>query len=143
MTQAGLEGVLAKASLLRHVSMRPMALAEITKQLALQAIGNATAPSPAQPEHLGTAILGQIQAMQKALKEDQELLVLCHAASETVRVLEFYVPSWQVFILTGLDSNRNVTRVIAPAESLQLVCKVIKAPGTPPNRIVFKIPKSS
>lgn len=120
-----------------------MALGEITKQLAMQAIGNATAPTPVQQETLGSAILNQIQAMQKALKEDQELLVLCQAAAESIRVLELYVPSWQIFILTGLDSNRNVTRVIAPAESLQLVCKVIKAPGTPPNRIVFKAPKSS
>ncbi len=86
-----------------------MALGEITKQLALQALGNVTTPTPVQPETLGAAILSQIQAMQKALKEDQELLVLCQAA----------------------------------AESLQLVCKVIKAPGTPPNRIIFKTPKSS
>ena len=119
-----------------------MALGELTKQLAMQAIGNAATPTPAQPETLGAAILGQIQAMQKALKEDQELLVMCQAGAESVRVLEIFVPSWQIFILAGVDANRNTTRIISPAEALQLVCKVIKAPpGPQPNRIIFKTPK--
>lgn len=120
-----------------------MALGEITKQLALQAIGNAAAGPAAQPESLGAAITAQMQAMQKALKDDQELLVLCQASGETVRVLDVYVPTWQVFVLTGSDANRNTTRIISPPEVLQLICKVVKAPvGAAPHRIQFKTPKA-
>ena len=63
--------------------------------------------------------------MQKALKEDEELVVLCSSAGETIRVLEFFVPSWNVLVLTGIDTEKNITRIITPVESLQLVCKSI------------------
>ena len=54
-----------------------MALGQITKQLAAQALGNTidnvmekpSAPGPA--ESLGATLVGEIQAMQKALKDDQ------------------------------------------------------------------------
>lgn len=116
--------------------------------MAQQAIGEGvkdlldTKPSaPAAPDNLCTAILGQIQAMQKALKEGEELVVLCHAAGETIRVAEFYAPGWNLAVLTGTDANRNITRLISPVESLQLVCKVMKAQGNP-TAIRIRAPKA-
>ena len=142
-----------------------MALAQIGKQLAQQMVGDKIqdvvdslrppdigkildptkqerpAP-PAAGEPLGAAILNQIQAMQRACKEDQELVVLCNAGLETLRVLEFYAPSAQLLVMTGIDTDRNVTRVISPVEALQLVCKVMKAPaGAEPVRVGLVIPK--
>jgi hypothetical protein len=121
-----------------------MALGDLTKQLAEQAIRSAVNPpaAPPRPDNPGASMLAQVQAMQKALKEDEELLVLFHAGGETVRVLEFFFPSWQVAVLTGIDRDKSVTRVISPVESLQLVCKVAKAPpGATPARIKFVTPK--
>jgi hypothetical protein len=122
-----------------------MALGDLTKQLASQAIRNAVNPPPApppRPENPGSAMLAQVQAMQKALKEDEELIVLFHAGGETVRVLEFFFPSWQVVVLTGIGSDKSVARVISRVESLQLVCKVAKAPpGTAPASIKFVTPR--
>lgn len=123
-----------------------MALGDLTKQLAEQAIRSAASrPAPApQPENAGAQVLAQVQAMQKALKDDEELVVLCHAAGETIRVMEFYLPSWQLAVLSGADRERNMTRVVSPVESLQLVCKVIKAPpAAKANRIRFVAPKTS
>jgi len=117
-----------------------MALGDLTKQLASQAIRNAVNPPPAppRPDNAATAILAQLQAMQKALKEDEELIVLFHSGGETVRVLEFFFPSWHAVVLTGVDKEKAVTRVVAAADSLQLVCKVMKAPpGAAPARIKF------
>jgi hypothetical protein len=129
-----------------------MALGSFTKQLAAQALGNTVdnvldsraekQASPAQPENLCATIVGQVQAMQKALKEDQELWVLYSAATEKIRVFEIYVPSPQLLVLSGTDSDKNMTRVISPAESVQLVCKVMKVqPGAKPARISFIAPK--
>jgi hypothetical protein len=122
-----------------------MALGNLTKQIAEQAIRNAVNPPPAppsRPDTLGATMLAQVQAMQKALKEDEELLVLFHAGAETVRVLEFFFPSWQVAVLTGVDNARSTARVISAVESLQLVCKVTKAaPGAAPARIKFVTPR--
>src|SRR5262249_35793376 len=100
-------------------------------------------PAPtAAGEPLGAAILGQIQAMQRACKEDQELVVLCNAGLETLRVLEFYAPSGQLLVMTGIDTSRNVTRVISPVESVQLVCKVMSVQaGSKPARVNFINPK--
>ncbi len=118
-----------------------MALVGLTKQIAQQAVLDALRPSDtaqvseslknaraaAPPgDTLGATILGQIQAMQKAAKEDEELVVLLHNGLETMRVLEIYVPAWNVAVLTGIDAERNLTRVILPMESLQLICKVMK-----------------
>lgn len=127
-----------------------MALGEFTRQLAQQAIGNQVkelldAPAPAAlPEGIGPTIFSEVQAMQKALKEDQELVVLVHTRAETIRVVEFFAPSWQVAVLTGIDANKNVARVISPFESLQLVCKPVRAAGAPakPLRIQFIGPKT-
>ena len=125
-----------------------MALAELTKQLAQQALLSATAPAkepaaaPAPKESVCAVILGQINAMQKALKEDEELVVLFHGGAEKIRVFEIFVPSWQVAVLKGLDAERNPARVISPAERLQLICKVVKAPpGVKPARVGLIAPK--
>jgi hypothetical protein len=123
-----------------------MALGDLTKQLAQQAIRSATTPKPAtppQPESKGAVVLAQVQAMQKALKEDEELVVLCSAAGETVRVMECFFPSWQVAVLTGTNKDRATTRVILAIESLQLVCHVAKVPpGAKANKITFVTPRT-
>jgi hypothetical protein len=91
----------------------------------------APAAAPA-PEPVGAVILGQLQAMQKSLRDDQELLVMW----QSLRVTEIFVPTPQVLVLIGMDVQQNLTRVIAPAESLQLVCKVVKvAEGVAPVRV--------
>jgi hypothetical protein len=127
-----------------------MALVDLTKQLAKEALGNQVkeildpekAPA-AQPEKMHAVILGQIQAMQKALKEDQELVVLLNGAAGTIRVLEIYVPSPQVFVLTGVDGEKNVTRVISPVESTQLVCKVMKVAAGQAAKVGIVVPKGT
>ena len=120
-----------------------MAIGEFTKQIAQQAILSATSkeapPSGApQPENPSGVVLGQIAAMQKALKEDEELLV----TSQGVRVVEIFAPSRQMIVLTGHDADRTLTRIIAGVESLQLVCRVVKAQaGAKPLRISLVTPK--
>jgi hypothetical protein len=126
-----------------------MALGDLTKQLAEQAIAgtirsSTSKPEPAavQTEDVCATIVGEIQAMQKALKEDDELLVLFHAGSERLRVVEIFMRSRSVVVLTGYDADKNVTRIVASVESLQLICKVVKAPvGAKPVRISFVAPK--
>jgi hypothetical protein len=141
-----------------------MALGELTKQIAAQALkapvkdvldslrphdaaqaaeSAKNARQPASPgENLCVIILGQIQAMQKALKDDEELLVLLHNGLEIMRVLEIFVPSWSVAVLSGIDSERNVTRIISPVDHLQLICKVMKAPaGTKPVKVGVITPR--
>ncbi len=123
-----------------------MAFGEIAKQLAQQALADQVAPKPAAtapPESVGAIVLGQVQAMQKACKEDEELVVLVRFGTETIRVLDFIVPTWQVLVLAGVDEARNTTRVVSAAESIQLVCKVVKVllPAKP-TRVGFRIPKA-
>lgn len=125
-----------------------MALGDLTKQLAAQAIRNAVDPpaAPPRPDNPGAAILAQVQAMQKALKDDEELIVHVQACGETLRVLEFFFPSWQVAVLSGIggaaEQDRSLMRIISPVVSLQLVCKVAKAPAdTAPSRIKFVTPR--
>lgn len=121
-----------------------MSLGNIGKALAGQAfeatkknvIDTIVGPEPAKPgekpaatpvtEPVGGLILGQIQAMQRPLKEDQELVVLYHTGSEMLRVTEIFVPNVQVFVLAGVDGGGNVTRAIVPAEQARLVCKIMK-----------------
>ena len=122
-----------------------MAFGEIAKQLAQHALADQTAPklsTPAQLDSLGAIMLGQIQAMQKACKEDEELVVLFRSGSETVRVLEFIVPAWPVLVLAGVDEAKNTTRVVSAAESVQLVCKVMKVqPPGKAARLGFRVPR--
>ena len=125
-----------------------MAIGEITKHLATQAIGDlldsekAPAAASGEPEKLHNTILNQIQQMQKALKDDQELVVLYNAGSETIRVFEIIVPSQNIFVLSGIDPQKNTTRVIVPVVSAQLVCKVAKVlPPAKPTKVGIIIPK--
>jgi hypothetical protein len=121
-----------------------MSLGDLTKQIAVQALSSSgkTATPATAPENSGSLILGQLQAMQKALKDDEELLVQVHTGAESVRVLDFYLPSWQIAILSGVDPQGRTTRVIAPTDSLQLVCKVVKAAaGAKPHRVGLVAPR--
>ena len=122
-----------------------MALGDLTKQIAQQALLSATTkepPPPPQPENVSATILGQIAAMQKALKEDEELVVLFHDGVERIHVMEVFAPSREVVVLSGADRDRNRARVICAAASLQLTCKVIKvAPGAKPVRVGLINPK--
>lgn len=124
-----------------------MALADLTKQIAQQALLSATSKEPAappQPESLSAAILSEVARMQKALKEDEELAVYFQNGAERIRVVEIFMPSRQLAVLSGTDPERHLTRVIAPAESLQLVCKVMKTPpGAKPTRVNLVARKSS
>jgi hypothetical protein len=145
-----------------RASIEPMALGNLTKQLATQALndqvnnvldalrpGDAAKAEPAKEkttgtaENLGQVIVAELQAMQKALKEDQELVLTVNAGLEALRVLDIYLPTGQLLVLTGLDPERNVTRVIGPAATLQLTCKVMKVnAGAKPARLNFILPKA-
>jgi hypothetical protein len=142
-----------------------MALAQFGKQLAQQVVGDkiqnvvdslrvpdagkfmdaVKQDKPvvaAAAESLGSVIAGQIQAMQRACKEDQELMVLCGAGADTMRVLEIFAPTWQVFVMTGIDTDHHVTRVVSPVGNVQLVCKVVSVQeGAKPARVSLVIPK--
>lgn len=122
-----------------------MALGEIAKQLAQQALVDHVAPksSPAaQADNVGAVMLGEIQAMQRACKEDEELAVLYRSGDETIRVLEFLVPAWPVLVLSGVDEAKNTTRIVTTAECMQLICKVMKVqPSAKPVRLGFRVPK--
>jgi hypothetical protein len=116
-----------------------MALSELTKQIAQQAILSATekpAPSSSPLEPAGAVIVAQIGAMQKALKEDEELVVHLLSGGEKIRVFEIFLPSTQVAVLSGVDSSRAGTRVVSAVAALQLVCRTAKVPpGAKPARI--------
>jgi len=125
-----------------------MALADLTKQLAQQAILSATsgpkeaaAPAATVP-NIGLVFLGQIQAMQKAVKDDEELLLSLTSGTEKIRILEIFLPSPQVAVLSGVDANRQAVRVITAVEALQLTCRVTKVtPGSKPVRVGLVTPK--
>jgi hypothetical protein len=101
------------------------------------------APRPAAAlDAAGPVLAGQIQAMQKALKDDEELMVWCQFGGEKIRVMEIFLPSPQVVVLTGLDAGRAMTRVVSAASALQLAAKTAKVPpGSKPVRVAF-VPKS-
>jgi len=139
-----------------------MALGNLTKQLATQALNDqvnnvldalrpgepAKSPDPAKEkttgtgETLGQIIILELQAMQKALKDDQELAVTVNTGAETLRIVDIYLPTGQLLVLTGFDADHNLTRVISPAAALQLTCKVMKInPAAKPVRVNFILPK--
>lgn len=126
-----------------------MALADLTKQLAQQAILSATSgpekkegPAPAAADQTGAIVLGEVHAMQRALKDDEELVILFQSGVERIRVMEMFLRSAQVMVLSGQDAQRNLTRVIAPVASLQLLCKTMKVPeGARPVRVALVTPK--
>jgi hypothetical protein len=130
-----------------------MGIGHLTKQFAQQAIGNQVkdvvdsfrageSGAPEIPSGVGPVIFSQLQAMQKALKEDEELVVSCTAGGQTLRVFEVFLPSPLVAVLSGIDAERNTARILASVETLQLVCKprAVAAPAKP-NRIRFVAPK--
>jgi hypothetical protein len=118
-------------------SLRPPDLASISESLMGPKTG-----APPQEENVAAILIGQMQAMQKACKEEDELVVLCTVGLETLRVLEVFVPSWKVVVLTGIDTEKRITRIISPADSLQLVCKQMSVPApAKPTRIRFITPK--
>jgi hypothetical protein len=122
-----------------------MALADLTKQLAQQAILTATsgpkeAPTPAAvtAANTGLVFLAQIQAMQKAVKEDEELAMTWASGTEKIRVMEIFLPSPQVAVLSGIDADRHTVRLVSAVDALQVVCRVVKvSPGAKPVRIGF------
>ncbi len=125
-----------------------MPIGEFTKQLAQQAILSATTKEPAQDSAVpageaGPVFFAQIQAMQKALKEGEELALTFQNGPDRIRVMEIYMPSWRVAVLSGVDPERAFVRVISPVESLQLVARVLKTPpGAKPPRVALVAPKS-
>ena len=126
-----------------------MALADFTKQFAKEALLSATkdpAPAPTAapvPDNVGAIVMGQIHSMQKGLKEDEELVVWFSNAGETLRVMEIFLPSPKLAVLSGRDADHNLTRVISPVDALQLVVKVMKvAAGGKPVRVGLVMPKA-
>ena len=111
-----------------------MALGNLTNKLATQALNEQVnkvvdvsvprnPPNPLNrprrkpPELLtiwGKLFVAELQAMQKALKDDQELVVTVSTGLDTLRVSDVYLPSGQLLVLSGYDVDRNVTRVISP-----------------------------
>jgi hypothetical protein len=125
-----------------------MAFVDLTKQLAKEAFLSATkdppAPAPAAPvDNVGAIIFGQIHGLQKALKDDEELVVWFANAGEKLRVMEIFLPSPKVAVLSGHDAQHNLTRVISPVDALQLVVKVMKVPpGAKASRVGLVMPKA-
>ena len=123
-----------------------MAFTDLTKQLATQALQSAIqdpAPPTPSPDNPGATILNQIGAMQKALKDDEELVIHVECAGEKIRVMEMFLPSPQVVVLTGADANRAMTRVVATVSSLQLVVHTGKVPsGAKAVRVNLVMPKA-
>jgi hypothetical protein len=121
---------------------------ESTKNTVLDAVR--TPDQPRSTEHrpaaaasdTGAAIVAQIQAMQRPLREDQELAVLLRAGEEMLRVNEIFVPNPEVLVFAGVDLHGNVTRVISPVNAAQVVCKILKVtPGATPSRVNVLTPK--
>ena len=81
-----------------------MALADITKQIPQEMILSATKdPEPpprpaAAPDAAGPVLTGQIQAMQKALKDDEELMVWCEKQG--------------VHYVFGLARNKRLAKIV-------------------------------
>lgn len=116
-----------------------MGIGELTKQFAKEAIseqvkdvlGSPTSEATAAiaPEALTAILMGQVQAMQNALKEEQELVVLATVGATTIRVHEMFAPNQKVLVLSGADTgDKTLTRLISPADSVQLVCKPAQMP---------------
>ena len=123
-----------------------MAFVDLTKQLAKEAFLSATkdppAPLAAPADNVGAIIFGQIHGLQKALKDDEELVVWFINAGEKLRVMEIFLASPKVAVLSGHDAERNLTRVISPVDALQLVAKVMKTPpGAKASRVGLIMPK--
>jgi hypothetical protein len=123
-----------------------MAFVDLTKQLATQALQSAMqepAPAAPTPDNPGSVILNQIGAMQKALKEDEELVVFFQSGADRIRVMEIFLPSPLVAVLSGIDANRVPVRAVSAVGVLQLVTRVGKVqPGSKATRINLIAPKA-
>ena len=133
-----------------------MGIGAITKQLAQEALGtgvqnvldtfsdNKPEAAAKPPDTLPSVILGEVNAMQNALKDDQELLVTCTIGATTLRVLELFVPSPLAIVVTGnLQGGEGVARLITPATALQLLCRPVPVkPDAKPVRIRLITPKA-
>lgn len=129
-----------------------MAFGAISKVLAAEALGNQVKDlmdtvrppeaAPPDPDNVAAAVLQQVGAMQAACKEDQELMVACTVGAAEFRVVEIYAATPKLLVLTGLDAERVVTRIITPADAVQLLCRPIAAkPDVKPLRIRLVLPK--
>jgi len=122
-----------------------MAFADLTKQLAQQAIQSAMqdpAPAAPSPDNPGAVMLNQIGAMQKALKDDEELVIHLQNGEDKIRVMEIFLPSAQVAVLTGIDANRVITRVVSAVAALQLLVRTGKSQaGAKAVRVNLVMPK--
>jgi len=120
---------------------------ESTKNSVLDAVRTPGPPKPPATSapntpDIGAAIVAQIQAMQRPLKEDQELAVLFRAGDEMLRVTEIFVPNSEVLVFAGLDSQGNTTRVISPVAAAQVVCRILKVqPGVTAARVNVLTPR--
>ena len=122
-----------------------MAFADLTKQLAQQAIQSAMqdpAPAAPSPDNPGAVMLNQIGAMQRALKDDEELVIHLQNGEDKIRVMEIFLPSPQVAVLTGIDANRVITRVVSAVAALQLLVRTGKSQaGAKAVRVNLVMPK--
>jgi hypothetical protein len=122
-----------------------MAFVDLTKQLAQQAIQSAMqdpAPAGPSPDNPGAVMLNQIGAMQRALKDDEELVIHLQNGEDKIRVMEIFLPSPQVAVLTGIDANRVITRVVSAVAALQLLVRTGKAQaGAKAVRVNLVMPK--
>lgn len=133
-----------------------MGIGELTKQFAKEALSEqvkdvlgspaseTAAAAGAAAEALTAILMGQVQAMQNAVKEDQELVVFATVGGTTIRVHEMFAPNQKVLVLSGTDmSDKTLTRLISPADSVQLVCKPAPMPpgSTKGARIRFVTPQ--
>jgi hypothetical protein len=65
-------------------------------------------------------------------------MVWYQAGGDKIRVMEIFLPSPQVVVLTGVDAGRAMTRVVSAAAALQLVTKTAKVPpGAKPVRVAL------
>jgi hypothetical protein len=103
----------------------------------------ASAASPtASPVDLSGLIVGQIQAMQRPLRDDQELVVKVRAGDEILRVTDIIVPNAQLIVFAGADAQGNITRIVSSAETVQVICKILKVlPGATAVRVNVLTPR--
>jgi hypothetical protein len=121
---------------------------ESTKNTVLDAVRTPEQVKPAESRaapavvDTGSAIVAQIQAMQRPLKDDQELVVSFRAGDEMLRVNEIFVPNTEVLVFAGVDSQGNITRVISPVNAAQVVCRILKVlPGATAARVSVLTPR--
>lgn len=110
---------------------------------AAPAASSASSTTPvASPVDLSGLIVGQIQAMQRPLREDQELVVKVRAGDEALRVTDIIVPNAQLIVFAGADAQGNITRIVSSAETVQVICKVLKvSPGATAVRVNVLTPR--